>query len=921
MNILTVDFETYWAQDFSLSKMTTEEYVRSDRFQIIGMGIKLNEGETVWLSGTEDELREYLHENYDWKNTFVLAHNTMFDGAILSWRLGITPKGWLDTMCMARALHGVDKSAALKALAVRYGVGEKGTEVLDAKGKYLEDFTEEELSKYGDYCINDVELTYHIFKIMMKDFPLKELKIIDLTLSMFTHPVLELDMNMLEEHLHEVRMRKEMLLEQAGVSREDLMSNPKFAELLVALDVTPPTKTSARTGKEAFAFAKTDEGFKALAEHEDDRVQALYEARLGNKSTLEETRTARFIGIAERGKLPVPIRYYAAHCLLGDAEVLTRSGWEPLATWGGGDIMQWEPLGTMSFLSATPNKFEVYEEPMVHFASRYHKATYTAGHTIPTVSGRGVFTAQKAGDVLGKRFELPITGLALGQADITELDARIAAMVQADGSVRSSSRHGKGVRFGFRKERKIARCIELLSQADVQHKVTIEPNGTTRIFIPSAEVHKVTKYVHGTDKVFSPTLLDAPVSVKNAFVEELKYWDGSAEPNGVSISYTSTNKNNAEFVQTMAHLCGRAAHIATRVRKVANWNTSYGVHIRGRITTTRVQPEHGTATMFSGTVYCPTTSTGYFLFRQNGVIMITGNTGRWGGADKINLQNLPSRGPNAKALKKSIVAPEGYVVVEADSSQIEARVLAWLAGQDDLVTAFHNKEDVYKIMASSIYNVKVDEVTKDQRFVGKTTILGAGYGMGANRFQEQLKGMGVELELDECRRIIAVYRNTYGNIKRLWYQANDMLALMMNKQDSELGARGATVLQPLYDPAAIRLPSGLLLRYDGLEYDRDTKEYSYQTRNGRTRIYGGKVVENVCQAIARCIIGEQMLQINKRYKVVFTVHDSVGCCVPEAEAEDALAYVMDCMRYLPDWAEGMPIDCEASFAKSYGECE
>ena len=479
MDILTIDFETYYDQNFSLRKITTEEYVRSAQFQIIGMGIKLNEGETVWLSGAEDELREYLHENYDWKNTFVLAHNTMFDGAILSWRLGITPKGWLDTMCMARALHGVDKSAALKAVAEHYGVGEKGTEVIEAKGKYLEDFTEEELARYGDYCINDVELTYRIFKIMIKDFPLKELKIIDLTLSMFTHPVLELDMNMLEEHLHEVRMRKEMLLEQAGVSREDLMSNPKFAELLIALGVTPPTKTSARTGKEAFAFAKTDEGFKALAEHEDDRVQALYEARLGNKSTLEETRTERFIGIAERGKLPVPIRYYAAH------------------------------------------------------------------------------------------------------------------------------------------------------------------------------------------------------------------------------------------------------------------------------------------------------------------------TGRWGGADKINLQNLPSRGPNAKALKKSIVAPEGHVVVEADSSQIEARVLAWLAGQDDLVTAFHNKEDVYKLMASSIYNVGVDEVTKDQRFVGKTTILGAGYGMGANRFQEQLKGMGVELELDECRRIIAVYRNTYGNIKRLWYQANDMLAFMMNKQDSELGVRGA----------------------------------------------------------------------------------------------------------------------------------
>jgi len=300
--------------------------------------------------------------------------------------------------------------------------------------------------------------------------------------------------------------------------------------------------------------------------------------------------------------------------------------------------------------------------------------------------------------------------------------------------------------------------------------------------------------------------------------------------------------------------------------------------------------------------------------------MITGNTGRWGGADKINLQNLPSRGPNAKALKKAIVAPEGHVVVEADSSQIEARVLAWLAGQGDLVTAFQNKEDVYKIMAASIYNKSVEDITKEERFVGKTTILGAGYGMGAVRFQEQLKNMGVEVDLDECRRIIAVYRNTYPMIKNLWYQANNMLELMLYKRPADVSTK-PNVLSVLPEERAVRLPSGLKLGYSDLKLDTETKEFSYYTRRGRTRIYGGKVVENLCQAVARCIIGEQMLRIAKKYKVAFTVHDSVGCCVPEAEAEDALAYVMECMRWLPDWAEGLPIDCEASYAKGYGECE
>ena len=214
---------------------------------------------------------------------------------------------------MGRALHGVEVGGSLKALAERYEIGEKGTEVLNALGKRRTQFTPEELSRYGDYCINDVNLTYKLFQLMMKKFPKQELKVIDLTLRMFIDPVLELDKDLLEEHLRETIAKKEKLLLDCAADRADLMSNDKFAELLKQNGVTPPTKISAATGKEAWAFAKTDEDFKALAEHPNPVVQALVAARLGNKSTLEETRTQRFIEIASRGKLPAPIRYYAAH--------------------------------------------------------------------------------------------------------------------------------------------------------------------------------------------------------------------------------------------------------------------------------------------------------------------------------------------------------------------------------------------------------------------------------------------------------------------------------------------------------------------------------------------------------------------------------------------------------------------------------
>lgn len=459
MNIITLDFETYYAKDFSLTKLTTEEYIRDDRFEVIGVAVKENEDDTKWFTGTHGEISDFLH-TYDWTNSALLAHNTSFDGAILSWNFGIRPKALFDTLCMARALHGVDAGGSLAALVERYSLGRKGTEVLDALGKYRKDFEEADLKQYGEYCKNDVNLTWALFhRLLAEGFPSSELKVIDVTLKMFTDPVLELNLPLLEQHLEDTKERKEKLLEACLADKDTLMSNDKFAEILKSLGVDPPTKTSLKTGKEAWAFAKTDEGFKELVSFPDVRVQALVAARLGNKSTLEETRTQRFIDIAKRGKLPVPIKYYAAH------------------------------------------------------------------------------------------------------------------------------------------------------------------------------------------------------------------------------------------------------------------------------------------------------------------------TGRWGGDDKINLQNLPSRGQNGGKLKKAIVPPSRYVMIDCDSSQIEARIVAWLAGQDDLVNAFEKGEDVYKIMASAIYQKEVTEVSAHERFVGKTTILGAGYGMGAKKFQAQLKTFGVDIEEGEANRIIRVYRETYPQIPRLWQEA------------------------------------------------------------------------------------------------------------------------------------------------------
>jgi DNA polymerase len=260
-------------------------------------------------------------------------------------------------------------------------------------------------------------------------------------------------------------------------------------------------------------------------------------------------------------------------------------------------------------------------------------------------------------------------------------------------------------------------------------------------------------------------------------------------------------------------------------------------------------------------------------------------------------------------------------IIESDSSQIEARVLAWLANQDDLVEAFAEGKDVYKKMAAKIYGVAETEVTKEQRFVGKTTILGAGYGMGGPKFQAALLTQGVEVTLDEASRIVRIYRDENEQITNLWKDAGRMLRALANGRAHDFGRAGVLSVDP--DVPGIVLPSGLILRYDGLKAteNADGIEYTYQTRKGPSRIYGGKVIENVCQALARCIIGDQMLRIAKKYRAVLTVHDSIVCCVPDDKVAEAKAWVEESMRWVPDWAAGLPVNCEAGVGKNYGDCD
>ena len=617
MSFITLDFETYYDKGLGFRTQTNEEYLNDPRFEVIGVGIKVGDNPTKWV--TENIAEEFAM--LDWGNSALLCHNMLFDGAILAWKYKIVPAMYYDTLCMARAIHGVDSGNSLKALAEQYKLGVKGTEVIEALGKRKQDFTTEQLAAYGLYCINDVDLTFKLFNTLLSDyFPQDELDLIDMTLRMYTQPVLEVDDSLLLDRLEHVRAKKKELL--SGLMdamkvttveevRACLASNPQFAAELERHGVKPPKKTSLTTGKETFALAKNDEGFIALQEHEDPLIQQLCAVRLGTKSTIEESRIERFIGIGSRnrGRLPIPLKYYGAH------------------------------------------------------------------------------------------------------------------------------------------------------------------------------------------------------------------------------------------------------------------------------------------------------------------------TGRWSGLDSVNLQNLPSRDKNKKALKNALLAPLGHYIINCDSSQIEARVLAWLAGQDEVVTQFANGEDVYSIFASEVYERDITKANPVERFVGKTCILGLGYGTGAKKLQHTLKTQppGADLSEEECKRIVDLYRHKNNKIPKLWEQSDLALKhLMAWPEDTPeyfLGQHEAVWVSP----HSIQLPNDLYIKYPNLHVSDDNKVV-YDSRKGVQPIWGGAVVENVVQALARIIVGQQMLRLREKYRPVLTVHDAAVVVVPDHELEDALAFITQVMSTPPKWAEGLPVACEAKYGRSYGDC-
>lgn len=596
MQKIYLDFETYYDVQLSLTKMSTVQYVNHPDFKVWGVGIKVDEGETEWYN--EEETPEILSQ-IDWNDCSLICHNTLFDAYILTQYFGHNPAFYYDTASMSRGLYP-NMSARLKDCATRQFPNDvsmrKGDELVNAKG--VRDLDPDLDAQIGGYCIQDVDLTYALFKAYLVNYPESELQLIDLTVRMFVEPKLILDRGLLIAYKEDIKVKTAALIEASATTREVLASQVKFKNHLENIGIVVPTKTSPATGQKIPAFGKNDSAYVQMCQAYPE-YNHIWQGREAVKSRVEETRAERFLEATNPdGTFSVPLRYYAAH------------------------------------------------------------------------------------------------------------------------------------------------------------------------------------------------------------------------------------------------------------------------------------------------------------------------TGRFGGSDKLNLQNLP----RGSKLRTAIMAPEGQKLFISDLSNIEARMLAWMAKEHELVEAFATGRDVYCEFASQIYGRTITKADKLERYVGKTAILGLGYGMGHQRFKDTLK-MGspsVDITVGTAMVIVNQYRGMYPNIPKLWSGMKDSLFQMLNPRSIglkygplKIGAR------------ALELPNGMALSYPNLMYDNG--EFIYKTQRETIRTHGPRVTENVIQALARIVITDQILDIQSmpQVDIVMQIHDEIVAIGSESDSDKTMEQIIGIMRTPPSWCSDLPLDAEGGVSQVY----
>jgi hypothetical protein len=641
------------------------------------------------------------------------------------------------------------------------------------------------------------------------------------------------------------------------------------------------------------------------------------------------------------------IQFYGANrtgrwCLTGDHEVLTLDGWKRLDEWNGGKIACWNPIGeTVSFQKSAALQFP-YNGSLYEYTDKRISQLSTPDHKM-YVKRRygGEWLVDTVSNMEKYRPSIPFTGYRRTSPGMEHQYLRVLVMVQADGHYTAEG----NIRLTFYKERKVARCKELLRAADIMYSLSTynEEMHTRYVFTLYARHIPICLRMF-QNKTFGTWLFDESADV---FFDELVHWDGYRSAKN-SIQYVTSNKQNADIIQAFAHITGRCALLKVKNRSAEhpNWSDAYVVDIwltPKNCHEIRSKPK---VMEFNGVVYCAETPTGYFMARRNGKVWVTGNSGRL-----VQVQNLPQNHlPDLEAarnliktglfdavdmlydstssvlselIRTAFVPKDGYRFIVADFSAIEARIIAWFAGEKWRMDVFANGGDIYCASASQMFHVPVEKngINGHLRQKGKIAELALGYG-GSTGALKAIGALQMGVLEEELQPLVTAWRQSNPRIVKFWWDV-DKAAMTAVRQKTTTETRGIRFTY-LSGMLLITLPSGRNLVYvkprigvnrfgsDCVTYEGvgGTKKWE------RIESYGPKFVENIVQATARDILTEAMQRLSSSgFDIVMHVHDEAVLEVPIGKS--SIDEICQIMAERPTWAKGLLLGADGFECKFY----
>lgn len=949
MKRLSIDLETY--SSVGLGKSGVYKYAESEDFEILLFAYSIDDGEVKVIDLASGEIipEEILSALRD-ETIEKWAFNANFERVCLSRFLGkrLKPQGWYCTMIWSAylglplSLEKVGEVLKLnkqklnegKALIRYFSIPCKPTKTNGMRTRNLPHHDLEKWSTFKEYNQRDVETEMAIKK----------------KLSAFPMPKTEWENYWIDQNINDRGILIDEVLVDSAIKFDEILREENMDRAIELTGLENPNSPLQlkewlnKKGLEIDSLAKKDVE-SALKNAEGDIKEVLELRQELSKSSVRKYNAMKNVK-GKDNRARGLIQFYGAnrtgrYCLTGDHEVLTDKGWVRLDKWNGGNIACWNTIGEkISFQKSEMVKFPFsgqmvfYEDKRISQISTTEHKMYFKNHY------KSEWRVGEISEMLNYAHPaIPFTGYRQVQSNLDHIQLRVLIMIQADGHYTAEG----NIKLSFSKLRKVERCKSLLRKAEICFNLKEYMDKSKKRYVFTIYSRHLPLWLRMFEnKTFDTWLFDESADV---FFDELVHWDGYQSAKN-SIQYSTVNRKNADIIQAFAHLSGRACQMSIKKRSQVhnNWQDAYILDIWLRPKNAHQIQRKAKKIDYTGMVYCAMTPTGFFLVRRNGRVWVTGNSGRLIQVQNLrrnNLQDLDLArslvrnkeyeslemlydSPSdvlSQLIRTAFIPKEGCRFIVSDFSAIEARVLAWLAGEQWVLDAFENGEDIYCRTASRMFGVPVEKhgVNEHLRQKGKIATLACGY-QGALGALKAMGGIEMGLSEDELQSIVDSWREANPNIVSLWWDIDSVVKRVVKTRSKEEYKN--LVISYEKGILFIELPSKRRLAYPKAKIGTNRfggESVVYEgivvgNKWDKIESYGGKFVENIVQAIARDILAEAMMRLEKKgFNIVMHIHDEV---VIESDSS-SIEEINEIMSLLPSLAPGLILDADGFESEFY----